>query len=175
MPPEGLPGGVVQQETASVSPCARRYRCPFCIFLRDGHDQISHEDDLVFQDHLVTAFIAPYWWPNNPEHVLVIPNTRYENISELPRSYGHRIQDVAQAIALAFKRVYQCHGVSTVQHNEPAGNQEVWHYHLHVVPRYTGDNLYRSSRGQEIEPPDQRRAYAEQVKRFLREHPLPAE
>jgi hypothetical protein len=30
------------------------------------------------------------------------------------------------------------------QHNEPAGNQEVWHYHLHVFPRYARDDLYGS-------------------------------
>lgn len=30
------------------------------------------------------------------------------------------------------------------QHNEPAGNQDVWHLHVHVFPRYEGDDLYRS-------------------------------
>jgi len=34
------------------------------------------------------------------------------------------------------------------QHNEPAGNQHVWHYHLHVFPRYADDMLYRQLRHQ---------------------------
>lgn len=39
------------------------------------------------------------------------------------------------------KAAYGCDGVSTRQHNEPAGDQDVWHYHLHVVPRWHGDAL----------------------------------
>jgi histidine triad (HIT) family protein len=42
------------------------------------------------------------------------------------------------------KAIYSCHGVSTRQHNEPAGNQGVWHYHLHVTPRYNGDGFYNT-------------------------------
>ena len=33
-------------------------------------------------------------------------------------------------------------GISTRQHNGSAGNQDVWHYHLHVFPRYPNDGLY---------------------------------
>ena len=115
----------------------------------------------------MTAFIAPRWWPNNEGHVLIIPNAHFENLYELPRLYAHRIQDLSQDIALAFKQVYQCHGVSTRQHNEPAGNQDVWHYHLHVFPRYADDNLYFSFRPREIAPPEKRWAYAEKVQTFL--------
>ena len=44
------------------------------------------------------------------------------------------------------KGVLSCDGVSTRQHNEPAGNQDVWHFHQHVFPRYKGDELYRSEK-----------------------------
>jgi histidine triad (HIT) family protein len=121
----------------------------------------------VYQDDLVTAFIAPRWWPNNEGYVLIIPNAHFENIYELPRQYAHRIQDVAQQIAIAFKNVYRCDGVSTRQHNEPAGNQHVWHYHLHIFPRYVDDNLYRSHQSRELAPPAKRREYAEKLRKFL--------
>ena len=39
------------------------------------------------------------------------------------------------------KRADSCDGVSTRQHSEPAGQQEVWHDHLHVLPRFEGDEL----------------------------------
>jgi len=42
------------------------------------------------------------------------------------------------------RRSYGCAGISTRQHNEPAGDQSVWHYHVHVSPRFPADNLYRS-------------------------------
>jgi histidine triad (HIT) family protein len=44
------------------------------------------------------------------------------------------------------KAAYGCDGTSTRQHNEPAGNQDVWHYHMHVFPRYAGDRLYLTQR-----------------------------
>ncbi|HEU5348088.1 MAG TPA: HIT family protein [Ktedonobacterales bacterium] len=139
--------------------------------MRDEHNWIHHENDLVYQDELVTAFVAPHWWPNNKGHVIIIPNDHYENLYELPRLYLHRVHDIAQAIALTFKHVYRCHGVSTRQHNEPAGNQDVWHYHLHVFPRYDGDNLYLTRRSREVVPPEERRTYAEKLKRYLGENP----
>lgn len=143
------------------------YACPFCAFLQGENSAFNHQNDIVYQDSLVTAFIAPIWWPNNAGHVLLIPNAHFENLYDLPRSYAHRIQDISQKIALAFKQVYQCHGVSIRQHNEPAGNQDVWHYHLHVFPRYTNDNLYLTSRSREIALPEKRWAYAEKVRAFL--------
>ena len=48
--------------------------------------------------------------------------------------------------ALAMKAVFQCDGVSTRQHNEPAGYQDVWHFHVHVFPRFHGDSLYTSEK-----------------------------
>jgi len=35
-----------------------------------------------------------------------------------------------------------CSTIHARQHNGPAGNQDVWHYHLHVFPRYTNDGLH---------------------------------
>jgi histidine triad (HIT) family protein len=121
----------------------------------------------VYRDDLVTAFIAPRWWPNNEGYVLIIPNVHFENIYELPRQYAYRIQDIAQQIAIAFKHVYRCDGVSTRQHNEPAGDQDIWHYHLHVFQRYVDDNLYRSQRTREFAPPTKRQEYAEKLRKFL--------
>ena len=93
---------------------------------------------------MVTAFVSSHQWPNNPGNTIVIPNEHFENIYDLPVHLASRIHELARALALAMKAVYACDGVSTRQHNEPAGNQDVWHYHLHVTPRYTGDGFYVS-------------------------------
>ncbi|AHH18828.1 histidine triad (HIT) domain-containing protein [Nocardia nova SH22a] len=77
--------------------------------------------------------------------MLVIANDHYENIYDLPPRYGHAVHDVVREIAVAMRAAYGCDGVSTRQHNEPAGNQDVWHYHVHVFPRYHDDELYRSN------------------------------
>jgi len=62
--------------------------------------------------------------------------------------------------------VYKCDGVSTRQHNEPSGNQDVWHYHLHVFPRYKNDNLYKTDRRNS--EPEERTEYAEKLREYFR-------
>lgn len=150
------------------------YRCPFCR-LAQGEDVGGHgstQDDVVYRDADVTAFIASHWWPNNRGHILIIPNQHYENIYELPPELGSAIQATAQKITLAFKSTYRCDGVSTRQHNEPAGNQDVWHYHLHVFPRYTRDRLNLTRRRRTT--PEMRAPYAARLRAFLDEKdPMP--
>lgn len=90
----------------------------------------------------MTAFVSSHWWPSNPGHVLIVTNRHIENIYDFPPELGGPLMDMTRQVALALKAVYGCHGVSTRQHNEPAGNQDVWHFHQHVFPRWTGDNLY---------------------------------
>ena len=56
-------------------------------------------------------------------------------------------------------------GTSTRQHNEPAGNQDVWHYHVHLFPRYEGDALYASGRA--LMPVQDRARYAARLRAQL--------
>ena len=90
----------------------------------------------------MTAFVASHWWPGNAGHVLVIPNSHFENLYEFPPALGVDLVAVTQRVAIAMKVAYACDGVSTRQHNEPGGGQDVWHFHLHVFPRWANDRLY---------------------------------
>ncbi len=92
----------------------------------------------------MTALISSHQYPNNPGNTIIVPNEHFENIFDLPLHYARDIHRVAQLLAMGMKQVYACDGVSTRQHNEPAGNQDVWHYHLHVTPRYPNDGFYTS-------------------------------
>lgn len=97
-----------------------------------------------------------------------MPNDHFENMYELPAEMAAEIHRVAQLAALAMKNTYHCDGISTRQHNEPAGNQDVWHYHLHVYPRYTGDNLYMTTGYYTM--PDDRPFYAEKLRSWIQEN-----
>lgn len=145
------------------------YDCPFCDVVRriPRPRPYTQPDDIVFQNELVTAFIAAGWWPNNPGHVLIVPNEHFENLYELPARYGAAIHDASRLIALALKAVYTCDGISTRQHNEPGGGQDVWHYHLHVFPRYPDDDLYVLTPQRRTTTPEERRPYAERLRLFL--------
>ncbi len=124
------------------------YQCPFCLLIQGIQNEHVHSihSDIVYHDDVVTALVSAHQWPNNHGNVLVVPNRHYENIFDLPVRYAVDIQRQAKRLALAMKSVYACDGVSTRQHNEPAGGQDVWHYHLHVTPRYKNDNYYASQR-----------------------------
>jgi histidine triad (HIT) family protein len=124
------------------------YRCPFCLLIQrvESEHVLSCQGDIIYRDDSVTAFVGSHQWPNNPGNVLVAPNEHHENIYDVPIHLATRVHAVARAVALAMKEAYHCDGVSTRQHNEPAGNQDVWHYHLHVTPRYVGDDFYRTER-----------------------------
>ncbi len=124
------------------------YSCPFCLLIQGVENEhvYSRQGDIVYQDKVITAFIGSHQWPHNHGNTLIMPNAHFENIYDLPVRYGTEIQRVAHMLALALKRVYDCDGVSTRQHNEPAGNQDVWHYHLHITPCYKGDQFYTTQR-----------------------------
>jgi histidine triad (HIT) family protein len=131
------------------------YVCPFCVLVGGGETLPSNrQSDIIYRTPEVTAFVNARWWPNNHGHVLVIPNAHVENLYELSPELGAHVHEAARQVALAFKAVYCCGGVSTRQHNEPDGNQEVWHYRLHVFPRYAGDELYALSKQHRITTPD---------------------
>ena len=146
------------------------YDCPFCRVV-SGVERLNHgtkQRDIVYQNEHVTAFIASKWWPNNKGHVLVIPNLHFENIFDLSSDYAREIHHAAQLTALGMKATYGCSGISTRQHNEPDGNQDVWHYHLHVYPRYPCDNLYQT-RGYPTVPAE-RIPYAERLREWIEAH-----
>lgn len=104
--------------------------------------QSGGAQNLRYEDELVVAWINRDWWPKNPGHVLIVPGSHIENIYVLPLREFDRVPRLAKQVALGLKETYGCDGVSTRQHNEPSGNQEVWHYHFHVFPRWMGDRLY---------------------------------
>jgi histidine triad (HIT) family protein len=120
------------------------YRCPFCLLVQgtENQDVRSVQSDIVYHDEQVTAFVSYHQWPNNHGNTIIVPNEHFENIYDLPIGYAADIQRLARRVALAMKAAYACDGISTRQHNEPAGNQDVWHYHMHVTPRYKDDLFY---------------------------------
>ena len=120
-----------------------KYSCPLCKISKGQEtERGNQEESVVYRDKFLTVFIAGKWWRTNPGHVIIIPNQHIENIYDLSEETGHKIFDMSKKIAIGLKETYGCDGTSTRQHNEPAGNQDVWHFHLHVFPRYKNDNLY---------------------------------
>ena len=124
------------------------YICPFCLLIqgKEGIQNQLKQSDIFFQTADITAFMATRKYPNNQGHVLIIPNKHFENIYDLPPGLFSKIHVLSRDIALAMKSEYQCDGIMLRQHNEPAGDQNIWHYHLHIIPRYQGDGFHSAQK-----------------------------
>jgi histidine triad (HIT) family protein len=120
--------------------------------------------DVVDRAAATTAWIGSRWWARNPRpRDRRDERARREHFS-LSRELAADVHEAAQGIAFARKHAYACEGISTRPHNEPAGYQEICH-HLHVFPRYEGDDLYRSPWRDTT--PDDRWPYAETLSAAL--------
>jgi histidine triad (HIT) family protein len=146
------------------------YSCPFCRFYEGEVSPYNNADDIVYQNEYVVAFISPKWWINNKGHVLVTPRKHYENIYSIPDGALAEVYKAVQKIAVAIRTTYDCEGVSTRQHNEPAGDQDVWHLHVHVYPRYKNDNLYINHAQAAFADAEVRAPYAQRLRDYFEKH-----
>jgi histidine triad (HIT) family protein len=140
------------------------YVCPFCrIVQKLDEDRIQ---DIVYQDEDITVFIGLEHSPNNLGHTIIIPNLHFENLYDLPVYLVTKIHKYAKKLALVLKKSYLCDGVTIQQHNEPASDQVVWHYHLHVIPRFKNDDFY-NCQAQKL-PAKERAKYAKLLRMHLK-------
>ncbi len=147
----------------------KNYVCPLCLAAQgvENEQTMVRPSDVVYKDEFVTAFISSFFIGNNPGHVVLIPNQHFENLYDLPNNYVSKIAVLAKKIAIALKEIYKCDGISTSQHNEPVGGQHAFHYHLHVFPRYEGDNLYTHMTEKRITTAPERKPYADKLRTYL--------
>lgn len=147
------------------------YICPICLGVQgiENDKTLLKLQDIVYIDELVTAFINSFWIKNNPGHVIVVPNTHYENIYDLPDNIGAHIHKIARKISVAMKKAYHCDGITTMQNNEPAGDQHAFHYHFHIFPRYKNDNLHvHMGEGKKLADPTKRLEFATKLLKVLK-------
>lgn len=94
----------------------------------------------VYQDERVTAFLDIR--PINPGHVLVVPNRHAASLAELDPESGARMFQVAQHVAVAlYASDLPCEGVNFFLADGESAGQDVFHTHLHVIPRRAGDGF----------------------------------
>lgn len=147
----------------------KNYSCPFCGIVNKVDSEINRQEHIVYEDEHTLAFVAPKWWKNNPGHVLVIPKKHTENIYCISDQLLGEVYKTAKRIAVALKEVYKCDGTSMRQHNEPAGNQDVWHFHVHVFPRYANDNLYKNHEHQIWHKHEEIVLFANKLKEYFKD------
>ena len=117
--------------------------CIFCAIVAGEIPAVK-----VYEDEQVFAFMDIA--PANPGHTLVIPKQHYRNIFDMPPEIGSKIMPTAILIANAIRTALNPDGLNLFQSNEAAAFQTVFHFHLHLIPRWEGDPLrlpWRPSEG----------------------------
>jgi histidine triad (HIT) family protein len=108
--------------------------CVFCrIVARQIPATVVHEDEhtLAFMD----------LGQVNPGHVLVTLKVHVENIFALAAPQASAVSIAMLRVANAIRAAFAPHGLSVYQANGKAAGQTVFHYHVHLVPRYEGDGM----------------------------------
>lgn len=78
--------------------------------------------------------------PATKGHALILPKKHYANIYELPEEVAARVMVLAKKMAGVMTEALKCDGFNLVQNNGEAAGQTVFHFHLHLIPRYQNDN-----------------------------------
>ena len=108
-----------------------------CIFCEIGNKRspvaFVYEDEQVFG---IMSLDQP-----NPYKVLIIPHAHVETVYDLSEAQAAHIFQATVKIARAVRAASGCKGLNLIQSNGRVAGQDVFHFHLHIVPRFAGDDI----------------------------------
>jgi histidine triad (HIT) family protein len=116
--------------------------CIFCaIVAGDAPATIVDEDE-----HTI-AFMDLHPWTRG--HALVVPREHHKNLYEIPDEQLEHVARAARRLGLRVRDRLGADGVNLLNSCERAAWQTVFHFHMHVIPRYDDDPLQLPVRPQE--------------------------
>ena len=107
-----------------------------CIFCKLSNGDIP--TNALYEDDVVKVIFDLN--PASKGHVLILPKNHFANLFEIPEDMDAKAFILAKKIAKKMKDVFGCDGVNIVQNNGVAAGQTVFHFHIHLIPRYEGDH-----------------------------------
>ena len=108
-----------------------------CIFCRIISGEIPSTTIYENSKFKVIMDIAPA----NKGHVLILPKEHYDNIYDIDTATAGELFELAVMTARALKSVLDCDGMNILQNNGTVAGQTVFHFHMHIIPRYEGDTV----------------------------------
>ncbi|MEZ3433530.1 MAG: HIT family protein [Lachnospiraceae bacterium] len=79
--------------------------------------------------------------PASKGHALILPKEHYKNLYELDDELAAKALVLAKKMIIKLTDVLGCDGYNVVQNNGETAGQTVFHFHMHLIPRYKGDNV----------------------------------
>lgn len=108
-----------------------------CIFCKIAAGEIPsatiYEDD----DFRVILDIEPA----SKGHALILPKEHYANLYELPDELASKALVVAKKVITQMTDIVGCDGYNILQNNGETAGQTVFHFHMHLIPRYKEDDV----------------------------------
>ena len=108
-----------------------------CIFCKISKGAMTA--DVIFENSEFKVILDAF--PSGKGHTLIMPKEHIENIYEIDSDTAGKLFALATQVARALKKVLGCDGINILQNNEAAAGQTVNHFHMHIIPRYTDDEL----------------------------------
>ena len=132
--------------------------CKFCRIVKGLEPSWT-----VYEDELVMAFLDIN--PASIGHTLIIPKKHYENIYDISEKELKRVIVIAKRLAGVYREALGASGVNILHASGRDAQQDVFHFHIHLVPRYKNDELNLWYRTQPI-----RKAELSQITQKIRQH-----
>ncbi|MCI9081674.1 MAG: HIT family protein [Lachnospiraceae bacterium] len=106
-----------------------------CIFCKISGGEIPSKTIYEDEEFRVILDISPA----TRGHALIIPKEHYANLYEMPEDTAGRVMILAKRLAGHMTEILKCDGFNIVQNNGEAAGQTVFHFHMHLIPRYVQD------------------------------------
>lgn len=108
-----------------------------CIFCKIANGDIPAATIYEDQDFRVILDLGPA----SKGHALILPKEHYANLYELDDDVASKVLGVAKKVITKMTEILQCDGYNLVQNNGTAAGQTVFHFHMHLIPRWDDDNV----------------------------------
>ena len=108
-----------------------------CIFCKIANGEIPSTTIYENSEFRVIFDISPA----TKGHTLIIPKQHFDGIFDMDMETGSKLFGLATAVARSLKQELSCDGMNIVQNNGLVAGQTVFHFHLHLIPRYEGDSV----------------------------------
>jgi len=79
--------------------------------------------------------------PATRGHALILPKDHYPNLYELSNETASKIMILAKKMATEMTEKLACDGFNLIQNNGEAAGQTIFHFHIHLIPRYNNDSV----------------------------------
>ncbi len=106
-----------------------------CIFCKIANGEIP--SSTLFEDDEFRVILD--LGPATKGHALILPKEHFANLYEMPEEWVAKAFVLAKKMAGKLSEVLKCDGFNLVQNNGIAAGQTVFHFHIHLIPRYEND------------------------------------